>query len=155
MDPDLVREQAEAEREALALLRKKPAGPAPANAASIPYAILADAVQDAAPPPHEEPAAIPAMTALQAPAAALPDAQPPEPQAAPAPRRGGLSVAARLGRFISFGLAGAMLGGGLGIVAVNYMQLPADLAKLAIFGPAAVLAGACAIASLYAEASYE
>ena len=64
-------------------------------------------------------------------------------------------MAARLGRFISFGLAGAMLGGGLGIVAANYMQLPADLAKLAIFGPAAVLAGACAIASLYAEASYE
>ena len=155
MDPDMVRQQAEAEREALALLRKKPAGPAPASAASIPHAILADAVQDAAPPPHEEPAAIPAMTALQAPAAALPEAQPPEPQAAPAPRREGLSVAARFGRFISFGLAGAMLGGGLGIVAANYLQLPADLAKLAIFGPAAFLRGPAPSRPLFTEASYE
>ena len=48
MDPDMVRQQAEAEREALALLRKKPAAPAPA-ARAIPHAVLTAAVQDAAP----------------------------------------------------------------------------------------------------------
>ncbi len=150
----MVRQQAEAEREALELLRRKPAGPAPGNAASRAHAILANAVQDTVPPPHEEAVALSAMAALQAPATVPPDAQPPGPQTAPAPRRDGLSAAAQFGRFISFGLAGAMLGGGLGIVAANYMQLPADLAKLAIFGPAAVLAGTCAIASFFAKASH-
>ena len=162
MDPDMVRQQAEAEREALALLRKKPAAPAPASAAAIPHAILTAAAQDAAPAPHEIAAprtfeaGLTAGAVLQAPAAALPEVLPPEPQAAvPAPQRGGASMAAQFGRFISFGLAGAMLGGGLGILAAEYMQLPADLAKLAIFGLAAFFAGACALASLYTKTSHE
>ena len=160
MDPDMVRQQAEAEREALALLRKKPAAPAPASAAAIP--LLTAAAQDAAPAPHEIAAprtfeaGLTAGAVLQAPAAALPEVLPPEPQAAvPAPQRGGASMAAQFGRFISFGLAGAMLGGGLGILAAEYMQLPADLAKLAIFGLAAFFAGACALASLYTKTSHE
>ena len=162
MDPDMVRQQAEAEREALALLRKKPAAPAPASAAAIPHAVLSAAVQEAAPALHEVAApqtfeaGLTAGAVLQAPAAALPEVQPPEPQAAvPAPRRKGASMAAQFGRFVSFALAGAMLGGGLGILAAEYMQLPAALAKLAIFGPAAFFAGACAIASLYTKPSHE
>ena len=162
MDPDMVRQQAEAEREALALLRKKLATPAPASAAAIPHAILTAAAQDAAPAPHEiaAPRAFEAgLTAGAVPqpaAAALPEVLPPEPQAAvPAPQRVGASMAAQFGRFISFGLAGAMLGGGLGILAAEYMQLPAPLAKLAIFGPAAFFAGACALASIYTKPSHE
>ncbi len=136
MDPDMVRQQAEAEREALALLRKKPAD------ASIPQAIPAEAAQDAGPVALEEAAA------LKPPAAVMP-------QAGPAPRRKSASAAVQFGRFVSSGLAGAMLGGGLGMLAASYMQLPVDLAKLAIFGPAAVFAGVCAIASFFAKASHE
>ena len=121
MDPDMVRQQAEAEREALALLRKKPATPAPASAAAIPHAILTAAAQArVSTAPHEiaAPRAFEAgLTAGAVPqpaAAALPEVLPPEPQAAvPAPQRVGASMAAQFGRFISFGLAGAMLGGGL------------------------------------------
>ena len=43
-----------------------------------------------------------------------------------------------------------MLGGGLGIAAANYMQLSAEAAKLAIFGPAGFFALACAFASFFA-----
>jgi hypothetical protein len=160
MDPDMVRQQAEAEREALALLRKQPAAPAPA--AAILHAIPTVAAQDAAPAPHEIAAprifevGVAAGAMLQPPAAALPEVLPPEPQAAvPAPQRLGASMAAQFGRFISFGLAGAILGGGLGILAAEYMQLPAALAKLAIFGPAAFFAGACALASIYTKPSRE
>jgi len=184
MDPDMVRQQAEAEREALALLRKKPAGPAPASAAAIPRAVLTAAVQDAAPALRDAAASqtsqagLAAGSVLQAPAPRdaaasqtpeaglaggavlqappLPEVQPHEPQpAVPAPRRQGASIAEQAGRFISFGVAGAMLGGGLGIVAADYMQLPANLAKLAIFGPAAFLAGVCAVASFYTKAFHE
>ncbi len=162
MDPDMVRQQAEAEREALALLRKKPAGPAHASAAAIPRAILTAAAQDAAPALHEvtasqtSKAGLTAGAVLQAPAAAWPEVQPVEPQATvPAPPRKWASMAAQFGRFVSFGLAGAMLGGGFGILAADYMQLPANLAKLAIFGPAAFFAGACAIASFHTKASHE
>ncbi len=136
MDPDMVRQQAEAEREALALLGKKPA------AAFIPHAIPPDAAQ--------EPAALNAAAALKV-QAVLPKEEPPAPQAGPARRREGSSVAAQFGRFISFGLAGAMLGGGLGIFAANYMQLPEDWMKLAIFGPAAFFAGVCAAASFFTK----
>jgi hypothetical protein len=162
MDPDMVRQQAEAEREALALLRKKPAAPAPASAAAFPHAVVTTAVQDVATALHQVTApqtfdaALTAGAVLQEPAAALPEVPPPEPQAGvPAPRRRGASMAAQFGRFISFGLAGAMLGGGLGILIAEYMQLPAALAKLAIFGPAAFFAGACAIASVYTKPSHE
>ena len=162
MDPDMVRQQAEAEREALALLRKKPAAPAHASAAAIPHAILTAAVQDAAPALHEVAAqqtfeaGLTAGAVLQAPAAAFPEVRPPEPQApVPAPPRKWASMVAQSGRFVSFGLAGAMLGGGLGIVAADYMQLPANLAKLAIFGPAVFFAGACALASFYTKTSHE
>ena len=160
MDPDMVRQQAEAEREALALLRKKPAGPAPASAAAIPHAVLTAAVQDAAPALRDAAASqtseagLTAGAVLQAPS--LPEVLPPEPQpAVQAPRRQGSSMAEQAGRFISFGVAGAMLGGGLGIAAADYMELPANLAKLAIFGPAAFFAGVCAVASFYTKAFHE
>jgi hypothetical protein len=160
MDPDMVRQQAEAEREALALLRKKPAGPAPASAAAIPPAVLTAAVQGTAPALHDAAAPQASEAGLTSGAVRrappLPEVQPHEPQpAVPAPRRQGASIAEQAGRFISFGVAGAMLGGGLGIVAADYMQLPANLAKLAIFGPAAFLAGVCAVASFYTKAFHE
>jgi hypothetical protein len=160
MDPDMVRQQAEAEREALALLRKKPAAPTPASAAAVPPAVLTAAVQEAPPALRDAAASqtseagLTAGAVLQAPS--LPEVQPPEQQAtAPVSPRQGSSIAEQAGRFISFGVAGAMLGGGLGIVAADYMELPANLAKLAIFGPAAFFAGVCAVASFYTKASHE
>jgi hypothetical protein len=106
-------------------------------------------------PPLASPPSRAAEIVLMAPAPALPEAPAPEPQAGPVPRRAGSSAAAQFGRFISFGLAGAMLGGGLGILAVNYLQLSADAAKLAVYGPAALLAGACAIASFFTTTPHE
>jgi hypothetical protein len=144
MDPDMVRQQEEAEREALALLAKKKAGPASADAVSIPYAVVADAVQEAMPAYREKLAAFEDVAVPML-----------EPQAEPERGRGGLSVALRIGRAISFGVAGAMLGGGLGIAATGYFELPEDWAKLAIFGPAVLFAGVCAVASFYTKPSHE
>lgn len=149
MDPDMVRQQAEAEREALAALAKKPAGPASASAASIPRVSLADASHGGASAPYKEIAG----TAPQAPGAVL--VEPLYMQAEPVHRRGGASVAARIGRFVSFGVAGAMLGGGLGIFAVNYLGLARDWTKLAVYGPAALLAVVCAFASFYTKPSHQ
>ncbi len=126
MDPDLVRQQAEAEREALALLRKKPA-PTPVSRA---------AVSEAAP-------------------AVLPEADPRAAQLEQAAQRTGYNTAVQIGRALLYGVAGAMLGGGFGILATNYMQLPAGLAKLAVYGPAALLAVACAIAAFSTKARHE
>jgi hypothetical protein len=126
MDPDMVRQQAEAEREALALLQKKPA----------PAAILRATSPEAAP-------------------AAVLEAEPSALRLEQVSQRTGYRTAVQIGRAIAFGLAGAMLGGGLGILAANYMQLPAGLAKLAIYGPAALLASVCAIASVYTKTSHE
>ena len=173
MDPDMVRQQAEAEREAMALRRKMPAGPVPASAATIPHAVLTAAAEDAAPAAHEQAvplvsmvdasadaapragARLPAEAAPEALAAIVPEVQALKPQAEAAPWRKRAAMAARLGRFVSFGVAGAMLGGGLGIFAASYLQLQVDLARLAVFGPAAFFAGVCAIASLYAKTAHE
>lgn len=152
MDPDLVRQQQEAEREALAFLRAKLVNPAPAKAASLPKTAAAAALQ-----PMLELSAIETFTA--APASLAPGLQPPAPpRALPKneseikrqPRRGH-SFAGHSGRFISFGLAGAMLGGGVGMVAANYLQLPADPARLAIFAPAGLFSAVCAFASFFAK----
>ncbi len=144
MDPDMVRQQAEAEREALALLQAKPAIPATAKTAPVWRAVEA-AAQDTAPVPLQ--AAAP-KHAPAAPAAVLADGHAPALQVARRRR----SVAVRFGQFISYGLAGAVLGGGLGIVAANYFEFPAELAKLAIFGPAGFFAAVCAIASIFTKA---
>ncbi len=156
MDPDMVRQQAEAEREALALLHAKPARPAPPKAEPVLRAIEA---QDAVRNPREATgqtgaglevspySRAPRMEAAAGPVAIDAHALPAQPQ--PAPRH---SVAGKIGRSISFGLAGAMLGGGLGIAGANYFELPAELAKLAIYGPAGFFAAVCAIASFFAKA---
>jgi hypothetical protein len=127
MDPDLVRQQEEAEREATRLAGRKPQMPPPLASASIPQAFAASAMQGAK--------------------SMLPDNN------GPASYRGqpqpGRSPLGYLSDFLSFALAGAMLGGGLGIAAANYMQLPAEVAKLAIFGPAGFFALACAFASFF------
>ena len=134
----------------LAALAKKPAGPASASAASIPRVSLAHASHAGASAPYEESAG---PSAAQAPGAVL--VEPLYMQAEPVRRRSGASVAARIGRFVSFGVAGAMLGGGLGIFAVNYLGLAADWTKLAVYGPAALFAGACAVASLFSKTALE
>jgi hypothetical protein len=145
MDPDMVRQQEEAEREALALLaKKKDAGPVRAGAVAVPYTVVADAHEPEAPEYREMPAAFED--------AAIPA---PEPRAGPQREREPLSIAQQMGRAISFGVAGAMLGGGLGIAATGYFGLPDDWARLVIFGPAAVLAGACAFASFYTKPTLE
>ena len=105
MDPDLVRQQEEAEREAMRLAGRK---------------------QQETPP----------LTA-----APLGRARP--------GRHTAHSPLWYFGQFLSFGLAGAMLGGGLGIAAANYMQMPVEAAKLVIFGPAGFFAIACAFAPFF------
>jgi hypothetical protein len=126
MDPDLVRQQEEAEREAMRLAGQKPQTPPPLASPSI-QAFAASSMHGAKP--------------------LLPE------DSGPAPYRGqprpGRSPLGYLSNFLSFALAGAMLGGGLGIAAANYMQLPAEVAKLAIFGPAGFFALACAFASFF------
>ncbi len=143
MDPDMVRQQAEAEREALALLQAKPAGSAPARHEPVSRAMTAAAALKGAPAGLAPPSYTDALR-LEA---AAPPSQHTEPQPTPKKR----SIAGHFGRFISFGLAGAMLGGGLGIVAVNYFELPAELARLAIFGPAGFFCAVCAIASFFTK----
>jgi hypothetical protein len=127
MDPDLVRQQEEAEREAMRLAGRKPETPSPLIAPSMLRASAVSGAQsskpilpgDAGPAPYYS-----------------------RPRQAPSP-------IGYFGQFLSFALAGAMLGGGLGIAAANYMQLPVEAAKLAIYGPAGFFALTCALASFF------
>lgn len=160
MDPDMVRQQAEAEREALALLKGKPAGSVPTQTAPVAKraTVSAPEIEHLEIESAGSPAVNLAITAASspkapaAPAALSTEKREPALHYQPRQRREEHSSAAQLGRFISFGVAGAMLGGGLGIAAAGYLQLPADLAQLAIFGPAALFAAICAIASFFAKA---
>jgi hypothetical protein len=125
MDPDMVRQQAEAEREAMARLAVKPAGPAPASSP----AILAS-TGPAAP--------------YFPPASATPEPTIPlEPQASHTPKP---ALAARIRRAILVGFAGALLCGGLGLALAAYLQTPEAWTKFAALGPAAL--GAVAFAML-------
>ncbi len=146
MDPDIVRQQEEAEREAMQLAAKKAPVSAQLTTNEIFQAMAAKAAKSfmtdhpaagAAPP--SSPLVRPLFN--EVPAASL------APFAAAESARH--SMAFVFGQFFAFGLAGAMLGGSLGIAAANYMQLSADAAKLAIFGSAGVLAAACGTASFF------
>ncbi len=144
MDPDLVRQQEEAEREALAQsakvhAAKNQSAPRPADQAA-PFAPVFsrtlkpnsfDATESvlAGPLAREKAAAPPPVFGL--------DKEP---------------AIARLGRFMSYGVAGGMLGGGLGIAAQNYWRVPMEQANQVIFGPAGALALFCAFASLFVTA---
>jgi hypothetical protein len=131
MDPDLVRQQEEAEREAMGLAARKPGTPAGAAIAAL-QAIAASATLDSMPMLSKDAGVAPA------------------PALAPGPRRSaGRPLFWYFSEFLSFGLAGTMLGGGLGVAAANYMQLPIEAAKLAIFGSAGFFALACAFASFF------
>ncbi len=146
MDPDIVRQQEEAEREAMLLAAKKAPASAQLTTGEIFQAMAANAAKNFManqPAAHAAPASPPPVRPLftEVPAAG------PAPFAAAENARH--SMAFVLGQFFAFGLAGAMLGGSLGIVAANYMQLSADAAKLAIFGSAGVLAAACGTASFF------
>jgi len=153
MDPDLVRQQEEAEREALAKLAKTQAGKTASGAQ--PEAVIAPfaPVFFANPSAPTAPNTGHVIGALTEEAAVRPASQPAiieEEAAVPyasRPRREPLYV--RFGRFISYGFAGAVLGGGLGITAFNIWSLPPDQAQLAIFGSAGALALVCALASLF------
>jgi hypothetical protein len=130
MDPDLVRQQEEAEREAMRLAGRKPRTPAPLTVPAALQAIAASSTRNLAGANGEA-------------ERATPDVQP------QAGRNTARSALWYFSDFLYFGLAGAMLGGGLGVAAANYSQLPAEAAKLVIFGPAGFLALACALASFF------
>jgi hypothetical protein len=73
---------------------------------------------------------------------------PPEP-----PRTKQRSSLIRFGRFLSFAIAGAMLGGGIGIALAQLLPLEMDYARLAIFGGAGAMAAVCGFASFLSSAS--
>jgi hypothetical protein len=127
MDPDMVRQQEEAEREASA-----PSAKMQTVAASSGPGVVKSPVYFENKPVHAV-----------------------RPQVSGAKLRGepAMDAFSRFGRFWSFGLAGGMLGGGLGIAAANYWQLSFEQAQLAIIGPAAVMALVCAIVSLFIRQS--
>jgi hypothetical protein len=140
MDPDLVRQQEEAEREAMRLAGGKRGTPAPFSGAAL-HRITASAE------PHQQAGTHSEMqSSAPGQGAAGRTAPHRQPQAG---RNATRSALWYFSDFMSFGLAGAMLGGGLGVAAANYMQLSAEAAKLVIFGPAGFFALACALASLF------
>jgi hypothetical protein len=154
MDPDIVRQQEEAEREALMLLARQQLTPAARKAATDPAAATMGApfYFEAGPASQANPELMAAGTAqLPAMEGQLEAMRPLRPRAAPARPPIWLAAFETAGRFVSFGVAGAMLGGGLGIVAANYFDLSVELAKAAIFGPAGVAAACCAIMSFFAN----
>jgi hypothetical protein len=137
MDPDLVRQQEEAERGAMRLAGRKPGSPAPLAAAAV-------HTQQAGPHSQEHSSARGRVGAIGAGEWAAAQVQ-------PRPKQGtGRSALWYFSDFMSFGLAGAMLGGALGTVAANYIQLSAGTAELVIFGPAGFFAIVCATASFFA-----
>ncbi|MGA7328564.1 MAG: hypothetical protein WBX25_29760 [Rhodomicrobium sp.] len=128
MDPDLVRQQEEAEREALAKAGQRPPAPMPIRQPGFPSRGAA-----VSPKAHAS-AAFDSVKAVHGkPRVAVSD----EPHFV------------TFGRFMSYGVAGAMLGGGLGIAAMNYFHLPMQHAQVALFGPAGLFAAICAIASFF------
>ncbi len=128
MDPDLVRQQEEAEREALAQAgQKAPAPPLPMRQPA-----LASGASDS--PKVRGSAAFDRVGAVHG-----------KPRAS----RSDEPFFITLGRLMSYGVAGAMLGGGLGIAAMNYFNLPMQHAQVALFGPAGLFAATCAIASFF------
>ncbi len=151
MDPDMVRQQEEAEREALALLLRKPSEAERKITATVSLpggnadgqALARE--MGAAPHYRDSRSEVPHSSGGLAAPASL---EGPKPMPQPIPRKRG-SAFAWLGRFISFGLAGAVLGGSIGIVAEIYLQLLGDQAKLAVFGAAGFLAALSALASLF------
>jgi hypothetical protein len=150
MDPDLVRQQEEAEREAMTLAGWKPGMP-PAAAAAALQAIAAS-VTEGSRPIHPADAGTALHHTRQA--GQHSDGQSADPVLEGAigerPRRyTAHSALWYLSQFMSFGLAGATMGGALGIATTNYMQLSAEAAKLVIFGPAGFFAIACAAGSLF------
>src|SRR5262249_17179030 len=133
MDPDLVRQQEEAEREAMRLTGWKPGMPPAALqaiAASVTEGSQPIFQADAGTPLYETPQAG-RHSDEQGAALALEGATGEQPR-----RYTAHSALWYLNQFLSFGLAGAMMGGGLGVATVNYVQLSAEAAKLVIFGPA-------------------
>ena len=129
MDPDMVRQQEEAEREALA--RQK-----------LPLNVFADAL---VPGVAAQAVAESAMAVEAAPAPALAPHMEPHPQERePRPAFSGF------GKFLGFGFGGAMLGGGLGLAAAFYFDLSAEQAKLAVAGAAAFMGMLSAMMSLFA-----
>jgi hypothetical protein len=126
MDPDLVRQQEEAERESLAPPPKKPIPPANL------YVVRAG----------EE--------VIEAKSKPTISSEPPLTQD---PTPSTWTSAAALGvtaimRFVQFSLAGGILGGVLGAAVANYFELAAQAAQFAIFGPAGFMALLCGLTSL-------
>jgi hypothetical protein len=143
MDPDLVRQQEEAEREALAKLAKIHPAQTPGGTKQEPV------IAPFAPVYFNTPAAQDAVSgvamAAETPAVAW------EKETIATPHHKvlrGEPIYVRFARFVCYGFAGGMLGGSLGVAAFNYWSLPAERASLAILGPTAAIALVCAFASL-------
>ncbi len=128
MDPDMVRQQEEAEREALGLVQRKPPVHASNIAAAVSRAAYSSAASSLPPPSFEKVRA-----------------------AGPQPRMQQQRKHAAFSAwdFMSFGMAGAILGGGIGITAANILRLTAEQTQWAFFGPAALMSILCAFASLF------
>ncbi len=147
MDPDMVWQQQEAEREALALLHKRPAAPVHAGPGmeGVPTPLtpvffgaeLASAMIEEG------------IAAFSETAAAFSGVQEVQSEPAPQPPAEEEPALMRVGRFFFFGLGGAMVGGGAGVAATSYLQLPMKMAEMYIFGPASVMAVCSAFASLF------
>jgi hypothetical protein len=120
MDPDMVRQQEEAEREARELARRKFAAITPPSAMAAKSRAGDEASvgrQDVTPS---------AVTAISSVARFF----------------------AGLGRFLALSLAGAILGSGLGAAAIHSLGLPPADAQTVILGAAAFFALICGISGL-------
>ncbi len=126
MDPDMVRQQEEAEREALAALAKKKSQAAPP--------IVPQVEAEAHP-------AAPVEVAMIQPIFAATSATPVKHSLV-------VQLFSGIGRFLSFGAAGAILGIGAGNAFMTLWDLPAEQAQSVILGTVGGMALICSLLSL-------
>ncbi len=133
MDPDLVRQQEEAERESLQGFQHAPlVPPVPPFRSAATTAVV------------EELRSSLGVEAVRV--SERPESLRSAPSIAP-------SLVTVLGRFFQAAIAGAILGGGMGILAVWMLGLAPETAQIAIFTSALILALACGGISLKGTAA--
>jgi hypothetical protein len=136
LDPDLVRQQEEAERESLT--PKKPAAvPVQLHVVRAQEAEILEDIRAREGAPAEE--LKPAF------------ASEPPLREVPAPSTwtsaAALAVSSVL-KLVQYALAGGIFGGAMGIAAANYFKLAAEAAQIAFFAPAGFMALLCGLTSL-------
>jgi hypothetical protein len=164
MDPDIVRQQEEAEREALlaakSVLAAPPALAVPVEAAAAAFVAqpapveTAPFVQSLAPAEAEAVAAV----AIEAPAPAKKKKPHPERRAlppmgvrgsrAPAPERIRHGILHGVARFLAYALAGAMLGVIFGNAAADYLNVSPESNATVIFSAVGCFTFICALISI-------